>query len=259
MIPTISDGENQLPNIFIYEIPDDKEEIKDIIYIEEKNKDNSENEITLFSEENTTIGATTLKGYAQYIEDSSIVQGLDNDCNFNIKEPQKITTSKGLDIKNNISQKTPISHRTDTEYLIAPNNVKAYGKSGDFTYGATYGSEIDNIAMLETETGLFTKYEKNKFALNSSFKKSLNTTFAQDYNTFSIAPELKLNNYMSLKNVLSADITRKRNSSQLVFSINPFGRKDKDRFLLELGAKHTTYQETGFVKTEFSFSTKLKL
>ena len=113
--------------------------------------------------------------------------------------------------------------------------------------------------MLETENGLFTKFEKNKFALSSSFKKSLNTTFGEDYNTISITPELKLNDYMSFKNTLSSDITRRRNSSQLVFSVNPFGQKDTDRLLFEVGAKHTTYQDSGFVRTKFIFSTKFKL
>jgi hypothetical protein len=113
--------------------------------------------------------------------------------------------------------------------------------------------------MLEEETGLFTKYQKSKFSVSSTFKKSLNTTYAKDYNTISVAPEYKLNDYMSLKNVLSADITRNRRSSKLIFSINPFGSKDKDRLLLEFGAKQTIYLDNDTTKTEFSFSTTFKL
>lgn len=97
------------------------------------------------------------------------------------------------------------------EYLISPNSINASSKVGNFTIGAQYNNEVDNIAMLEKETGLFTKYERNRFALTSSVTKSLNTTYAQDYNTISIVPELKINNYMSLKNVISADITRNKN------------------------------------------------
>lgn len=265
MIPTSPGDENQLPNIFIYTIPSDNEtEIKDTLYIETPGENNNEAEITLFTNEiddNITISATTLKGYAQYVEDSSILQKKDanNDYVLNIKEPQKISTGKKFEIKNNYKEKKAQQYYKNNEYLIVPQNIKALDRIGNFTYGATYGSEIDNIAMLEMETGLFTKYEKSRFALSSTFKKSLNTTFAQDYNTISVAPELRLNDYMSLKNVLSADITRRRNSSQLVFSLNPFGKKDIDRFLLELGAKHTTYEETGFTRTEFSFATKFKL
>ena len=111
--------------------------------------------------------------------------------------------------------------------------------------------------MLETETGLFTKYERNKFALSSSVTKSLNTTYAQDYNTISFAPELKINKHLSLKNVFSNDITRNRQSYKFVFSINPF--KETDRFLLELGAKQTYYAETEQTTSQFSFSTQFKL
>ena len=113
--------------------------------------------------------------------------------------------------------------------------------------------------MLESETGLFTKYEKSRFALSSSVKKSLNTTYAQDYNTISITPELKFNSYFSLKNNLSADITRNRRSSELIFSLNPFGKKDSDRMLLEAGAKQTYFADTGENKTQFNFSAKFKL
>ena len=112
--------------------------------------------------------------------------------------------------------------------------------------------------MLETETGLFTKYEKKRFALSSSVTQSLNTTYSQDYSTFSITPELILNHYMSLKNVLSADITRNRRSSKFVFSLNPFG-KDKDRMQFEFGAKQTYYLESETTSTQFSFSTMFKL
>ena len=144
-----------------------------------------------------------------------------------------------------------------SEYKITPNSFKASGKTGNFSFGATYEDEVDNIAMLESETGLFTKYEKNRFALSSSFTKSLNTTYAGDYNTISVTPELKLCDYVSLKSKLSADITRNRRSTKLVFSFNPL--KDKDRMQLEVGAKQTVYLDNDFTKTEFSFSTIFKL
>lgn len=262
MIPAAGDGEKFLPNIFIYSIPDDNSQKssnneENIEYVSE---DNSEEEIVLqMEEESQTLGATTLKGYAQFVEDASVVHLKDFDNNYvvNLKTPQKIPSSKGLELKS--AYKTPVQQYVNVEYAIAPSSIKATEKNGDFSFGASYSNEIDNIAMLEKETGLFTKYEKDRFALSSSFKKSLNTTYAQDYNTISIAPELKFNNYFALKNVLSADITRNRRSSSLVLSVNPFGKQDKERLLLELGAKETIYMDTGFNKTQFSFSTLFKL
>lgn len=258
MIPT-SGGKDDLPNIFIYSMPDldtsKDAPVEDIIYVDTPEKTSDE----VILEEEDVLSATTLKGYASYMEDSNAIHLKDENNNYvlNIKTPQKISATKSLNLST--TPKKQLTQYQDAEYIIAPSTIKAAGKTGDFTFGALYGNEIDNIAMLETETGLFTKYEKDRFAISSSFKKSLNTTYAKDYNTISFTPELKVNNYISLKNKLSADITRNRRSSELIFSLNPFGKKDKDRMLLELGAKETVYMDTGFNKTQFSFSTIFKL
>ena len=260
MLPSTSDGTEQLPNIFIYTIPDDtfkieeNEEIPDTV-TEQQVTQTGEDEIISLEDE-PVIGATVLKGYAQYIDDSNTIYLKDenNDFVLNIKNPQKISATKGLNLKRN---NKPSVKYVDAEYLIAPNNISTSSKVGNFTIGANFNNEIDNNAMLETETGLFTKYERNMFALSSSVTKSLNTTYAQDYNTISFAPELKINKHLSLKNVFSNDITRNRQSYKFVFSINPF--KETDRFLLELGAKQTYYAETEQTTSQFSFSTQFKL
>ena len=231
MLPASSDGNDLLPNIFIYAIPNDNNNDSDI---EEKDApedayitpEYKEKEI-IFEDENSDddiiIGASTLKGYTQYKADINAI------------------------------------YLKDAEYVIAPYRISTSSKVGNFTLGAQFNTEVDNIAMLETETGLFTKYEKNRFALSSSVTKSLNTTYYQDYNTFSLAPEIKLNNYMSLKNVFSADVTRNKRSSKLIFSFNPFGKKDNDRMFFEFGAKETYNADTDTTSTQFTFSTQLKL
>lgn len=276
MLPT-SGGENSLPNIFIYTIPDENiperplnnSDINDNnSYIDDKSstsKNNEEEETVMLdmseeNDENIVLGATVLKGYAEYIEDRDTIYLKDDNDNFviNLKVPQKITASKGLDLASH-TRTNQISKHTNTEYNIAPKSVISSSTKGDFTIGALYENEVDNIAMLESETGLFTRYEKDKFAVSSSFKKSLNTTYAQDYNTISVTPELKLNSYISLKNKLSADITRNRRSTELIFSLNPFGKKDRDRMLLEAGAKQTYYVDTGENKTQLNFSATFKL
>lgn len=285
MIPAAgsSSAPDALPNIFIYSIPDDiktvsqdsnDDDSSNETYVNDSqtSTETSDDEIILNmkqdetaetsdnSEDSVALGATVLKGYAQYVEDSNSIYLKDDNDNFvlNLKNPQKISASKGLNLAEKASSKAVLRY-ADDEYHIAPNTVKATDKIGNFTLGALYGNEVDNIAMLETETGLFTKYEKSRFAVSSSVKKSLNTTYAQDYNTISITPELKLNNYISLKNTLKADVTRNRRSSELVFSFNPFGKKDKDKLLLEAGAKQTYYVDNGTTKTQLNFQATFKL
>ena len=275
MIPTTG-GENDLPNIFIYSIPEDdnnteksketKKQPEEIYINEETPKEElTEEEILLNMKqetpEDTAIGATVLKGYAQFVEDSNSIYLKDSEDNFvlNIKTPQKISTSQKLDFQKHQKQKHNQTSYLKEEYWIAPNNVQTSGKAGDFTIGAAYNNEVDRFAMLESEAKLFTRYEKNRFAINSSIKKSLNTTYAKDYNTISVTPEVKINKYFSLKNNLSADITRNRRSAEIVFSVNPLAKKDKDRMRLEAGAKQTYYCDTGANKSQLNFSAKFKL
>ena len=273
-MPPSSNGENNLPNIFIYKIPDTKfvETTEDADaaeneYVQEKpltSADNSDEEIALNvnaeTDDDIVLGATVLKGYAEYIEDTESIYLKDNNNNFvlNLKVPQKISGSESLDLSKFKNSRT-ITRHTPTEYNIAPQSITAASKKGDFTIGALYGNEVDNIAMLESETGLFTKYEKKRFALSTTYKKNLNTTYSQFYDTISVAPEFKLNNYMSLRNEYKADITRNRKSGALIFSINPFGQKDKERLLFEIGAKHTIYADNVTTRTQLNFSTKFKL
>lgn len=235
--------------------------------VSDKSDKVSEDEINLSldgddynDEDDFTLNATTLKGYAEYMEDANTIHLKDDNNNFvlNLKVPQKISASKGMDLQDAINSKR-MARYSDAEYNIAPNSVRTASKKGDFTFGALYGNEVDSIAMLESETGLFTKYEKSRFALSTTYKKNLNTTYNQFYDTISLAPEFKLNNYMSIKNEYKADLTRNRKSGALIFSFNPFGQKDSDRMRLELGAKQTIYEDNVTTKTEFSFSTQFKL
>lgn len=282
-LPVFSaEGEDiRLPNIFIYTIPDNIKQKPEVpedtdapedAYVNEtpvsdKSDKVSEDEINLSldgddynDEDDFTLNATTLKGYAEYMEDANTIHLKDDNNNFvlNLKVPQKISASKGMDLQDAINSKR-MARYSDAEYNIAPNSVRTASKKGDFTFGALYGNEVDNIAMLESETGLFTKYEKSRFALSTTYKKNLNTTYNQFYDTISLAPEFKLNNYMSIKNEYKADLTRNRKSGALIFSFNPFGQKDSDRMRLELGAKQTIYEDNVTTKTEFSFSTQFKL
>ena len=285
MIPATGSSSTQeaLPNIFIYSIPDDTKstttkddtDSSEETYINDTQSSTEDNEEEILlnmkqettdeeendnSDDNIALGATVLKGYAQYVEDSNSIYLKDDNDNFvlNLKNPQKISASKGLNLTDTTSSKTLLRY-ADDEYHIAPKSIKTADKIGNFTLGAIYGNEVDNIAMLETETGLFTKYEKSRFSVSSSVKKSLNTTYAKDYNTISITPEVKLNNYLSLKNTFKADVTRNRRSSELIFSFNPFGKKDTDKLLLEAGAKQTYYVDSGATKTQLNFQATFKL
>lgn len=264
----ITDGE-KLPNIFIYKIPDStpEKETTDATENDYINTSVQEDDTVTLQpdddvEDDAVLGATTLKGYAQYVEDSDSIYLKDDKDKFvlNIKVPQKISSTQGLDFSSSTNTATKKKTKgPNADFDVKPQYIRQTGQTGNFTLGALYNNEIDGNAMLESETGLFSKYEKNKFALNSSYKKSLNTLYNEYYDTFTFGPELKLNSYMSVKNNYSADITRNRKSAELVLSVNPFGKKDKDRMYFELGAKQTLYPDGEFVRNQFSFTSTFKL
>ena len=173
-LPVFSaEGEDiRLPNIFIYTIPDNikqKPEVQEDTdapedaYVNEtpvsdKADKVSEDEINLSldgddydNEDDFTLNATTLKGYAEYMEDANTIHLKDDNNNFvlNLKVPQKISASKGMDLQDAINSKR-MARYSDAEYNIAPNSVRTASKKGDFTFGALYGNEVDSIAMLES-------------------------------------------------------------------------------------------------------------
>lgn len=273
------EDDTKLPNIFIWAIPDEVKRSSDVAedadapedaYINEKSVNStsqidSDDEIGLdlnSSDDTDTISATTLKGYAEYVEDADSIYLKDGNNQFvvNLKVPQKITSRQSLNLqkKTDFGLEKQISKYNEEEYRISGGSSKTVAKLGNFSFGAISGYDVDT-SMLEYETGLFTRYEKKKFALNSAYKKSLKTTYGQYVDTFSLTPEFRMNKIFAIKEVLSADMTRNRKSGELVLQVTPFGNKDNDRLNFELGAKQTMDETNTIYRTQFRFSTEFKL
>lgn len=273
----------KLPNVFIWSVPDEvRQPVSDNLeeegdapenaYIEEKqvNNDAQENKneevgLELDTPEDVdlgTVSATTLKGYAEFVEDAESIYLKDSKNQFvvNLKVPQKIQSTQSLKLKQkmDIAIEKQISKYNNEEYKISSDYSKAVVKVGDFSFGTVTGYDVDT-SMLEYETGLFTRYEKKKFALATTYKKSLNTTYGQYVDTFSLTPEFRLNKIFAIKEVLSADMTRNKRSGELVLKITPYGYKDNDRLNFEVGAKQTMDAANSITRTQFKFSTEFKL
>lgn len=259
----------KLPNIFIYSMPDNKEEIPDdfapeeLEYVSPQPVEDEElfadEEIPLF----TSVEQVNDKGYDEFVEDANAIFLKDEGDNYvvNLRVPQKITSNHSLKLENKIHNERllNLSKYSKEEYNISGKSVNSIYKNGGFSIGTTYDSSIDKISMLENSTKLFTRYERERFALSSAYEKTMNTTIGRLYDTFYLAPEFKLNNYFSIREVLSADITRNRKSSELIFSVSPYGLNGTDRFRFEVGAKQTIDQNNALYGTQLNFSTKLKL
>lgn len=259
----------ELPNIFIYPLAENTEqedcftpdELLDYVSpVEDEDAVSEDDEIPLF----TAVEQVNSKDYAEFVDDANSIYLKDASNNYvvNLRVPQKITSSQALKLDNKIHNERllNLSKYSKEEYNISGNAVKNVYKTGGLSFGTTYDSSVDKISMLENSAKLFTRYETKRFALSSAYEKTMNTTIGTYSDAFYLSPEFKLNNYFSIKEVLSADITKNRKSSELVFSVAPYGNSGaNDRLRFEVGAKQTIDQNNALYGTQLNFSTKFKL
>ena len=126
---------------------------------------------------------------------------------------------------------------------------------GNFSFGSTYSNSISPNQLTQTRT-LFTKYQKEKFSIQSSYKSNTLAGFDQQFKgSFSFSPEYKINNRLSVQNIYTVNIMDKSSKNEVVFSLKPF--KD-DRMNLNVGASQINYQDTTPSRSQLNFSTQIK-
>lgn len=268
----VINADTKLPNIFIWALPEDltsPQGVEESAKAKKKNKEvpvsdvQQDNVFEPQEEEPVVLNATTLKGYAEYVEDAEDVYLMDDHTQFtlNLKTPQKVTSQKIVDdnkIVPKMDEIYSISKFKGEEYSISPTSRNVTVKDGGWSAGTTFSSGI-STSQLENTTGLFTRYENKHFAISSAYAKNNMTTRGLTTDSFYVVPEFRLNSIFAVQEVLSADITRNRRSSELVLSVNPLGKKGIDRMNFEVGAKQTFDMNSGDMWSQFRFSTKFKL
>jgi hypothetical protein len=147
---------------------------------------------------------------------------------------------------------------SDLEYFIGSTNAVSATKIGGLSFGTTYGANLDQAAIHQ-ETIAFTRYAHKKFAINTADRKLAATRTGVMSDSIFLIPEYKLNSVITLREVLRSDIMSERTTSELVLSVNPFGKKDTDRLRFEFAAGQTYDSHNEFVKSRLRFSTQLKL
>ena len=268
-----------LPKIFIYHIPDETDsEIKKEIS-NTANPDNNTEEQTpkiIISDDVTadTSGiepeqedivedyelddmyTDVLKGYAEYDEGEEDAVSLDDYDNFltiDIKQPSKVEGGKYSGAKNSFLKSPELFTKYNKmEYSIAPLSNTNTAKMGNFSIGTTYDQGID-YAEFEQSTGIFSRYDTKYFAVSSAYKKTINSTNNNYNDKFTFAPELKINQYFTLRETLSADIVKNIRQAEFTISINPFGNRDLDRLRFELGTNSIFDGKNTLLKKNLTF------
>ena len=154
--------------------------------------------------------------------------------------------------------KSAYSKFNNMEYTI--NQVK-YDQSesfGKITTGTAFEQKID-YAELRQVSSIYSKYDAKYYALTTEFSKTVNSTNGDFNDYFSFTPEIKLGQYLSLKETVSANFAKHIKIAEFYISINPFGKKDIDRFNIEMGTSSIFDQNNSLVKNRFKITTKFKL
>ena len=252
-----------LPNIFIWQIPDE-----DIIPAEDISSEDADDEN--ISEEPKTeeelyfanYDNIPLKGYLDFIEDSNSIslKKPDEELVLNLSVPQKFEM---VNLSEKDKRNLPVTtfannvytrSTNDIQYNIAPFDNATEISHGPFSVGTSYNESIDTSDLGFT-TSLYTKYENKYFALKSSYDKNTGVLYSDVIDKFSFAPELKLNRYVSIKDVVTSDITRNRKKNEVILSIKP---SNDDRVRFEFGAGHTYDSNNELLRTQIKFSTQYK-
>lgn len=204
----------------------------------------------------------TLKGYAEYLEGTEAIYLKDDNDQLvlNIKIPQKISSKKLINTHNENFATKPLTYSkfSSEEYQIIPTGKNAVITSGGLSFGTTFDQDLDS-AELEHSAGVFTAYNKGRFKFKTSYKRTIGSTYSKYSDNIYFTPEVKINNVISVKQVLSANVITKAKKSELVLSIRPFAYTKDDRLNLEIGAGQTYNDQYDVIRSRVRFSTRFKL
>ena len=175
-----------------------------------------------------------------------------------VKKSKKLSEKKlDLDTKTDdrISPENLYKYENFNPYESKSTSYTNQKQHGNFTLGTKYDSTIAPENLTQTST-LFTKYQKNKFSFNTSYKSNSFASLDQrGKGTLSFSPEYKLNSRVSVQNIYSTSFLDKNKKSELDFSLKPF--KD-DRMDFNIGASQIYSETSTPTRSQLNFSTKFR-
>ncbi len=210
------------------------------------------------------IFGITLQVHGYYVDDSNAVfLNLDDSHNINASSSDDI--KKGTVNYNHISIKDAPMARNYDKLLYQDVNrqlpqKKSYSKSlekdlnKNTLFGATYKTTASSGEWSDS-LSVYSKYKKDRFSFTSAYSPNKLDLKSNNSGTVSFAPELKLNNHVSIKNVYSDNLQNRQKKNEVVLSLKPF--KD-ERMDLNLGAGQTYSTDNLPAKSQLNFSTKFR-
>ena len=214
-----------------------------------------------FSEEDAV-----LSGYVVFDDNAKNVVYLNDTIEkptLNLDKQNRIRTSKDFKRRSElINTKSVFSSQLNMpEYKkIAPRLFSQVEKNDFFTYGTTFGSDVDNTsAQLEYLANIYTRVESQHFAFTTTYATSLGNFGASDLSrSFILSPEIKLTRHLSVLDNFQVYMGRQKKKNELVLRYRPQFRHHEDILQMDLGAGQN-YYDNGNTSSFFKFSTNFRL
>lgn len=201
-----------------------------------------------------------IKGRVEYDETGVMFLDTEDVDKFNIKVnlpkkyPKKSVLSDSAILVKTEDHKRIKTPKID-EYTIVPTYNSLVYKSGNFSYGATFGTDMDT-AQLEYRTKLFLKYDNRIFGIMTGLGKEAYTSSGTQMSSLYLAPEIKLTEGLSLVDTFKINPDYERCRSDIMLRYSPKIKNSRDILYLEAGAGQTSYYGSGEQMYQFSVLTK---
>jgi len=181
---------------------------------------------------------------------------LDNQNGIHSTKPVKRRKNELINTKSVFS-----SQLNMPEYKkIAPRLFSQVEKNDFFTYGTTFGTDVDNTsAQLEYLANIYTRIESKHFAFTTTYATSLGNFGASDLSrSYILSPEIKLTRHLSVLDNFQIYMGRQKKKNEFVLRYRPEFRHHEDILQMDLGAGQN-YYDNGNTSSFFKFSTNLRL
>lgn len=232
-------------------------------FLKKSNKNETKNQTEAIAE-NTDEEPEMLHGFIEYYPEGTIFfdELKESEGVFlNIKRPTtynqySVLDIKGVNYEEIKNRQKGIKRHISNEYQIADFSSDYTERIGKFSYGTSYGADIDT-GEFEYNTKFFARYDATHYAFQAAYGKNAYTSTGTQADYIYITPEWKIGKGFVLKDTFKANTLGLKHENEIVLKYTPQFIKDNP-FDVELGVGQSYYQD-GSQNSVFKFATTLRL
>ncbi len=156
-----------------------------------------------------------------------------------------------------IEKRNVFDYYAVNEYSISPEYSETEHQLGNYTFGTTYGTDMD-VAQLEYRTSFYSRYDTKRFAFTAAYGKDAYTTSGKQMDNISFSPEWKISKGFVLKESSKFNTFENRQRHKLSLQYSPKIKNERGRLNFEADINQYIYED-GSHSYSVGFFTKIKL